>query len=545
MNKLQKLNGNKEYFKNLLKQVKVGSVIPLYKEIKRAVDPVKLFAKLSDYGKKPNSIFLESAANIAKYGVMSVGSADPCLKISGKKTEFTITALNNLGEKILDHIKDDFKFCEKIVVTKTKISGKLVPERKNVHEMDRLKLKTHIDILRILAFKFQPIFKPFVCYGGLFGAFSYDFIDQFEDLPEYKKDILNEKNYEFYFVDNLFFVNHKLNKTYFVANAIKLDDDYESLFQGCINKIKNYEKVLNSEQKFPYVKKESVKHTLDSDVSKKDFLKNTEKIKEHINQGDIFQCVYSRTIISNYNSECFDIYRSLKRLNPSPYMFYLNFGNSVLLGASPEMHLRVQGDVDKKTVEIRPIAGTKPRGIVKGRIDKDYDSRYEIEIKTDQKEVSEHTMLVDLARNDIAKISNPGSRIVDETYVVEKYSHVQHLVSNVKGILKKDLDCLHAYLTTMNMGTLTGSPKLNAMKFLRKYEKTKRGYYGGAVGYITPSKDMDTCIVIRSMTLKNNKAYIRAGAGIVYDSIPEYEYEETSKKAMACIKAVKSTGGLK
>ena len=545
MNQLQKLNGNEEYFRNLLKQVKIGSIIPLYKEIKQAVNPVELFAKLSDYGKKPDSIFLESAANISKYGVMSVGSADPCLKVSGKKKSFSIIALNSLGEKILKFIKDDFKFCDKLKTTKKKITGELIPQRKNVHEMDRLKLKTHMDILRILAFKFQPIFKPFVCYGGLFGSFSYDFIDQFEDLPTYKKDILHENDYEFYFLDNLFFINHKLNKTYLVANAIKLDDDHELLFNECLNKIKHYEKILKTKTEFIYQKKEPIKHELKSDVSKKEFIENTKKIKEHVNQGDIFQCVYSRNIISNYNSESYDIYKSLRKLNPSPYMFYLNFGKSVLLGASPEMHLRVQGENDKKTVEIRPIAGTKPRGIVKGRIDKDFDSRYEIEIKTDTKEVAEHTMLVDLARNDIAKISIPGSRIVDETYVVEKYSHVQHLVSNVKGILKKDLDCLHAYLTTMNMGTLTGAPKINAMKLLRKYEKTKRGFYGGAVGYITPSKDMDTCIVIRSMTLKNNEAYIRAGAGIVYDSIPESEYSETSKKAMACIRAIKSSGGIK
>jgi anthranilate synthase component 1 len=206
------------------------------------------------------------------------------------------------------------------------------------------------------------------------------------------------------------------------------------------------------------------------------------------------------------------------------------------------MSLRVQG-IKEKTVEIRPIAGTKPRGIVNGKIDPDLDSRYETELKIDAKELAEHTMLIDLARNDVARISRPGTRVVDEPFIVEKYSHVQHLVSNVKGTLKPGLDALHAYLASMNMGTLTGAPKVEAMKLLRKFERTKRGFYGGAVGYLTPHKDFDSTIIIRSMRLKEGKAYVRAGAGIVLDSIPEKEFEETEKKAAACLAAIRQAGG--
>jgi anthranilate synthase component 1 len=254
--------------------------------------------------------------------------------------------------------------------------------------------------------------------------------------------------------------------------------------------------------------------------------------------------VPSRTIISNYNAEPLDIYGKLRQLNPSPYMFYINNNSGTFLGASPEMFIKVEGDYEK-IVEIRPIAGTKPRGIVNDKIDPDLDSRYEAELKLDNKELAEHTMLIDLARNDVARISKPGTRFVDEPYIVEKYSHVQHLVSNVSGVLRDDLDALHAYLASMNMGTLTGAPKVEAMKLIRQVEKTKRCYYGGAVGYITPSKDFDSCIAIRSMKLKNGKAYIRAGAGIVYDSIPEKEFDETEKKAAACLKAITLAGGLK
>ena len=222
-------------------------------------------------------------------------------------------------------------------------------------------------------------------------------------------------------------------------------------------------------------------------------------------------------------------------------MFYIKNDDGVLLGSSPEMSLRVQGD-EKKIAEIRPIAGTKPRGLVGNKIDIDLDSRYETELKIDAKEISEHIMLVDLARNDVAKISEPGTRYVDEPFIVEKYSHVQHLVSNVKGTLKHNLDALHAYVATMNMGTLTGAPKVEAMKLIRIYEKTKRGFYGGAVGYITPSGDLDSTIVIRSIRIKGNKAYVRAGAGIVYDSDPESEFVETERKAYACLKAIELAG---
>ena len=222
-------------------------------------------------------------------------------------------------------------------------------------------------------------------------------------------------------------------------------------------------------------------------------------------------------------------------------MFYINNDDDVLLGASPEMSLRIQGD-ENKVVEIRPIAGTKPRGLIGNKIDIDLDSRYETELKIDEKEISEHVMLVDLARNDVAKISKPGTRYVDEPFVVEKYSHVQHLVSNVRGILKDNLDALHAYLATMNMGTLTGAPKVEAMRLLRLYEKTKRGFYGGSVCYITPSGDFDSAIIIRSIRIKKNKAYVRAGAGIVHESIPESEFLETERKAMACLKAIELAG---
>ena len=395
--------------------------------------------------------------------------------------------------------------------------------------------------MRTIAFKFKPASKPFIPYCGIFGAVSYDFIDQFEDLPKNKSDLLRDPDYIFYFVDNLFMVDHKEQKTHFVANAL-VTEDFEETYSECLSKIQNYRSLVDEKTdyyKLNNLKKSDVK--FETDTTKEEFIEQVNKIKKHILAGDVYQCVISRTISAGFSGNAFDVYKKLRDVNPSPYMFYINNPDGVVLGASPEMNLRVEGNKEK-IVEIRPIAGTKPRGISNNKIDFDLDSRYEIELKTDAKEIAEHTMLVDLARNDIARISKPGTRYVDEPYTIEKYSHVQHLVSNVRGILKDDLDALHAYLATMNMGTLTGVPKVEAMKLIRIYEKTKRGFYGGAVGYLTPSGDMDSAILIRSTRIKDNKAYVRVGAGIVYDSNPESEFVETERKAQACLNAIESAG---
>jgi anthranilate synthase component 1 len=247
--------------------------------------------------------------------------------------------------------------------------------------------------------------------------------------------------------------------------------------------------------------------------------------------------VLSRTKVEPCPDEPLDVYKRLRELNPSPYMFYLNTPNTILMGSSPELNLRVSGTKDRQ-VEIRPIAGTKPRGRTGGEIDLDIDFRYEAELKIDRKELAEHMMLVDLARNDIARVARPGSRVVTELLTVEKYESVQHLVSNVKGTLANELDALSAYLATMNMGTLTGAPKIEAMKIIRQLEKTKRGYYGGAVCYLTVDGQFDSCITIRSLQVRDHAAYIRVGAGIVHDSVPKTEFEETEHKANSCLRAV-------
>jgi len=560
----------------LIKNAKIGSIVPVVEALPYALEPVEYFSRLTGNGNKKNCILFESADIVPKYGEKSLGSADPCLKIIGKNENFEIIALNDLGARFVDFLKNDFDFCDEVEYKKDRIKGKLESKKKFASEEERLKQTNHADIIRKIAFKFKPALKTFTLspYAGLFGCISYDFIGQFEELPKNKRDITKDPDYALYFLDNLFLIDHKENKTFFVANALIMGGKHNA-YEECLFKIKDYKNAINNEKsinnknainkKAPLKKNFSAKVKIKSDTTKKEFIRLVKKLKEHITAGDVYQAVLSRTISADFNKEPFDVYKKLRELNPSPYMFYVNMnnGDGVLLGASPEMCIKVEGGESKKVVnceaipslrsklffaqafceskkvvEIRPIAGTKPRGLIGNKLDIDLDSRYETELKTDKKEISEHIMLVDLARNDIAKISKPGTRYVDEPFVVEKYSHVQHLVSNIRGILKDDLDALHAYLATMNMGTLTGAPKIEAMGLLRIHEKTKRGFYGGAVCYITPGGELDSAIAIRSIRIKGSKAYIRAGAGIVHDSDPESEFMETERKAYACLKAI-------
>jgi anthranilate synthase component 1 len=395
-----------------------------------------------------------------------------------------------------------------------------------------------MDVLRAVAFSFSLASKPFRVTCGLLGALSYDFIDQFEKLPENGSDLLGNPDYELYFADNIFLMDHEHGKGYVVVNMMITDGDRESIIaeaQECFDYYYDIAKagMPKAERYTGPIPAAS------TDTNREEYEGMVGAAKKHILDGDIFQVVLSRTKMEPCPDEPLDVYKRLRSLNPSPYMFYINTPRTILMGSSPELNLRVSG-TERRDVEIRPIAGTKPRGRVGEVIDADTDFRYEAELKLDRKELAEHIMLVDLARNDIARVAAPGSRIVTELLTVEKYASVQHLVSNVKGSLRSDLDALSAYLATMNMGTLTGAPKIEAMKIIRQFEKTKRGYYGGAVMYLTVDGQFDSCITIRSLQVKEHTAYIRVGAGIVYDSVPKTEFEETEHKANSCLRAVRS-----
>jgi anthranilate synthase component 1 len=528
-------------YRKIILGAKPGQIVPIVKEIDMD-DPVDFFAKLSDYGRAKNCAFFEAADYLAE-NALSFGTARPALYLTGTGSRFTIKALSETGRAMLRYLssKERFGFCESVEFGDEEISGRIRQVREMVDEQSRLQSINQMDVLRAVAFAFSLASKPFRVTCGLLGALSYDFIDQFEKLPPSKQDLLGNPDYELYFADNIFLCDHRAAKGYVIVNVMLTDSDREAVIaeaENCFNYYFN-----TAKQQTPEVRKYTVPlPPATTDTSQAEYEKMVKDAKRHIIDGDIFQVVLSRTKIEPCPDEPLDVYRRLRKLNPSPYMFYLNTPNTILMGSSPELNLRVSNG-KARNVEIRPIAGTKPRGRAGDAIDADTDFRYEAELKLDHKELAEHIMLVDLARNDIARVAEPGSRLVTELLTVEKYSSVQHLVSNVKGKLRPDLDALSAYLATMNMGTLTGAPKIEAMKLIRLFEKTKRGYYGGAVCYLTVDGRFDSCITIRSLQVRDHQAYIRVGAGIVHDSVPKTEFEETEHKANSCLLAVRGNKG--
>jgi anthranilate synthase component 1 len=512
--------------------------VPIVKEID-IDEPVDFFARLSDYGRAKNCCLLEASDHLSE-NALSFGTARPALYLTGTGAEFSIKALSRTGKRMLDFLsaqKDRFAFCELIKFCPEEITGRIRREEKLVDEQSRLRSTNQMDVLRAVAFAFSLASKPFRVTCGLLGALSYDFIDQFEKLPLSETDLLGNPDYELYFADNIFLMDHERHKGYVIVNCIITSGDREAAVREAQSSFDFYFNIARFEP--PKGRKFTGElPAAATDTNQAEYEQIVKTAKRHIIDGDIFQVVLSRTKMAPCPDEPLDVYKRLRKLNPSPYMFYLNTPNTVLIGSSPELNLRVSGTKDRQ-VEIRPIAGTKPRGRVGSEIDFDTDFRYEAELKIDRKELAEHMMLVDLARNDIARVAKPGSRMVTELLTVEKYESVQHLVSNVRGTLAAELDALSAYLATMNMGTLTGAPKIEAMKIIRRLEKTKRGYYGGAVCYLTVDGQFDSCITIRSLQVRDHTAYIRVGAGIVHDSVPKTEFEETEHKANSCLRAIR------
>jgi anthranilate synthase component 1 len=528
-----------EDYRQIIYNAEPGQIVPVVKRIDMG-DPLEFLAKLSDYGRARNCCLLESREYLAGTKALSFGTARPALYLAGTGAEFTIKALNNTGKRMLGYLAgrpERFAFCESVQFGSEAITGRIKRCEATMDEQSRLRTTNQMDVLRAVAFAFRLASKPFRVTCGLLGALSYDFVDQFEKLPASEHDLLGNPDYELYFADNIFLMDHELNQGYIVVNCIITNGDREAVMAEARD---NFDYYFNMARFDPPKgrKYEGALPAASTDTRQDEYEEMVRRAKRHILDGDIFQVVLSRTLTEPCSDEPLDVYKRLRELNPSPYMFYLNTPSTILMGSSPELNLRVSG-TGPRQVEIRPIAGTKPRGRIGGEIDVDTDFRYEAELKLDRKELAEHMMLVDLARNDIARVANAGSRVVTELLTAEKYESVQHLVSNVKGTLRPDLDALSAYLATMNMGTLTGAPKIEAMKIIRRLEKNKRGYYGGAVMYLTVDGQFDSCITIRSLQVRDHTAYIRVGAGIVHDSVPKTEFEETEHKARSCLRAIR------
>ena len=411
----------------------------------------------------------------------------------------------------------------------------------SIEERERLTALSTIEPLRLLAR--AEVDHPHLPLEA--GAFAFDYLSTFESLPEVAQGANTCPDYLFYDARIILVVDHPTQEATLVGASVDAAD-LERRMEALATAIDRIKDPANSadtavEAPAPAGGPDSpVLHAVPT-VSDADFEAVVEEMRGYIADGDVYQVVPSR----GFTIDCPDAlaaYHVLRHANPSPYMFYLAAPDFELFGASPESALLYS--VRSGRVAIRPIAGTRPRGLhPDGSVDHERDTRLELELRTDAKEVAEHVMLVDLARNDVARVSRPGTRSVQDLLRVDRYSRVMHLVSEVSGELAEDLDALDAFRASMTMGTLTGAPKLRAAELIRQAEGVRRGSYGGSVGYVRGDGELDTCIVIRSGFVSAGTALVQAGAGVVAASSPAAEAAETVHKARAVLEAVAAAHG--
>ncbi len=515
-----------------------GSLDIMSQVVPYSDDPTRLFQVLC--AGKTNSLLLESADIDSKQNLKSMLLIDAALKVVCKRHTVEIHPLTDNGnralQRIQSHLSADITSETTgntwIIHFSQPDDAEHANQNNNLDEESRLKEASSFDALRLIQHSFDIAnHNKFALFIG--GLFAYDLVANFEPLGE-AEEVNHCPDYVFYLAETLMVIDHQTQSCTLQGSLFDATPQTTQAMQARVAEI-----AAHSEDPAPL--KESIKLgscEATPSMSDADFCQIVRNLKQYVVKGDIFQVVPSRHFTLPCPSPLAS-YKELKQSNPSPYMFYMQDEHFTLFGASPESALKYSSENNQ--IEIYPIAGTRRRGKNHdGSINLDLDGRIELELRSDKKENAEHMMLVDLARNDIARISCAGSRHVADLLKVDRYSHVMHLVSRVVGQLRDDLDALHAYQACMNMGTLTGAPKIRAMQLIRDVEKTRRGSYGGAVGYLTGDGDLDSCIVIRSAYIENGVAQVQAGAGVVYDSDPQAEADETRGKAQAVISAIQN-----
>ncbi len=471
-----------------------GNLIPLYREILADHEtPVSAFAKI-DHG--PTAYLLESVEgreNWARYSFL--GSGAP------------VTIREERGAVVMT----DGKRVRRI----TGVSDPMA-------------------VLKEVMSAYRPVSVPglprFV--GGAVGYAGYDVVRAFEEIGYRRKEGLGVPEFAFLITDTLVIFDRVTQTMKVVANAHVTDQreaDIRKAYKEATGRIERMIARLRRPLKRLRPKARRTPLSFTSNMSKADFEKMVVRTKEYIRAGDIVQAVVSQRWETNMQAKPFDLYRALRVINPSPYLYYLRIGGVELVGSSPEILVRCE----EGQVAVRPIAGTRPRGKTQ-----EEDRALAQELLADDKERAEHVMLVDLGRNDLGRVARLGSVRVDALMQIERYSHVMHIVSHVRGELAEGNDAYDVFRACFPAGTVSGAPKIRAMQIIEELEPTRRGPYAGAVGYFSFSGNMDVCINIRTVVLKGRHAYIQAGAGIVADSNPEHEYQETCNKARAMMKAI-------
>ena len=499
----------------------------------RPVDCVLLeSADITTKASRTTVAVLEASARLTCWGGTVMAEALDAVD-GGAPGADGLAALARLEEGLAEHVTD--RRPGRLALSLPTICD----DDPSIEERERLTALSTIEPLRLLAR--AEVDHPHLPLEA--GAFAFDYLSTFESLPEVAQGANTCPDYLFYDARIILVVDHPTQEATLVGasvDAADLERRMEALATA-IDGIEDPADSANTAIEAPAGGPDSpVLHAVPT-VSDADFEAVVEEMRGYIADGDVYQVVPSRGFIIDC-PDALAAYHVLRHANPSPYMFYLAAPDFELFGASPESALLYS--VRSGRVAIRPIAGTRPRGLhPDGSVDHERDTRLELELRTDAKEVAEHVMLVDLARNDVARVSRPGTRSVQDLLRVDRYSRVMHLVSEVSGELAEDLDALDAFRASMTMGTLTGAPKLRAAELIRQAEGVRRGSYGGSVGYIRGDGELDTCIVIRSGFVSAGTALVQAGAGVVAASSPAAEAAETVHKARAVLEAVAAAQG--
>ncbi len=478
-----------------------GNLIPVYREILADMDtPVSALLKL---GGKP-SFLLESVVGGEKWARYSFIGSSPSKVIRGWRRGLSMLI------EICEEGKDPVSF-----ETDTPLQAL----------RDELSAYKPVEITKVPRF-----------YGGMVGYISYDMVRFFEKLPESDKGGIEMPDIFFMVTDTMLIFDNLRQKVRIVSNAHLNGKNPDEAYNESVEKIDSLTERLSQPlkaERWTRNRPQSHRHIplafTSSYGSKDSFIEAVLRTKDYVMSGDVLQTVLSQRFETTSEAHPFDIYRALRVINPSPYMYYIDIGDLKIVGSSPEILVRLEGG----KIVLRPIAGTRQRGDTEPE-----DKTLEQELKGDSKEIAEHIMLVDLGRNDVGRVAKTGSVKVTELMSVERYSHVMHLVSNVEGDLREGLDAFDVLEACFPAGTVTGAPKVRSMEIIEELEPTRRGPYAGSLGYFSYSGNMDMCITIRTLFIKDGKVFVQSGAGIVADSDPEKEYAETVNKALAMMNAV-------
>jgi anthranilate synthase component I len=486
-------------YKDFSRLAREATLVPVVKSVMAdLLTPVS--ASLAIFRGEENAFLLESVERGEQIGRYTFLGARPYMQLRTRGAEITIQR----GKKTEQREGNVFE-----------IAKKLLQQHKLAH---------------------VPGLPPFT--AGAVGFCSYDIVRQLENIGEHTKDDLHLPDCVLMFFDRLLAFDHLRHQIHIIAAADVSSESPRKAYDRAVADIESLEKKLASGVRSAGWANSSSnsrgKLKISSVTPQKKFEHSVETAKEYIAAGDIFQVVLSQRLDFKPDVPPFDIYRALRAVNPSPYMYFLKMGDTHILGSSPEMLVRVTGS----KLEYRPIAGTHPRGK-----DEAEDRMLEDKMLSDEKERAEHVMLVDLGRNDLGRVSEYGSVKVKDLMYVERYSHVMHIVSALEGKLCPDLHALDAFAACFPAGTLSGAPKVRAMQIIEELEPTRRGVYGGSVLYADFAGNLDSCIAIRTMVMQGKKAYLQAGAGIVADSDPATEYQESMNKAQAVLRAVETARG--